>query len=82
MDARTTIHEIVDRLSDDELDAAKRLLERLHSDKTDPMLKLLANAPYDDEPTTPEEDASCREAIEAAERGEFISAEETKRKYL
>jgi len=82
MDARATVHQIVDRLSDDELDAAKRLLERLHSDETDPMLKLLASAPYDDEPSSPEEDASSKEAIEAAERGESISAEETKRKYL
>ena len=80
MDARATVHQIVDRLSDDELGAAKRLLERLHSAGVDPLLKALASAPYDDEPSSPEENASSKEAWD--QRGDSLSAEDARRKYL
>ncbi len=76
MDARENIHELVDKLSDDELDTAKRLLERLHDDNADPMLVALAAAPYDDEPSSLEEDASCKDAWN--ERHEGITLDEAK----
>ena len=40
------------------------------------MTVLLDNAPIDDEPTTPEEEAAVQEALEAAARGETISLDE------
>ncbi len=45
----------------------------------DPLLRILENAPLDDEPTTPEEDASCKEAWEEYKRGEYMTAEEAER---
>lgn len=78
MAAREQIHRLVDELPDDELDAAKRYLQYLR-DQGDPFARLLANAPLDDEETTPEEDASAREAWD--KRHESISAEEARRKY-
>lgn len=43
------------------------------------MIRTLDNAPIDDEPSTPEEDASAREAFEEYKRGESLSAEQIKR---
>ncbi|HEY9900574.1 MAG TPA: hypothetical protein V6D00_15460 [Pantanalinema sp.] len=43
--------------------------------------RILAEAPYDDEPTTPEEDLEVEEAQQAARRGDVISADDLKRKY-
>jgi len=37
---------------------------------------VLDDAPADDEPTTPEEDAAVQEALEAADRGDTITLEE------
>jgi hypothetical protein len=78
MVAREQIHRLVDELPDDELDAARRYLQYLR-DQGDPFARLLANAPFDDEETTPEEDASTREAWD--QRQDSISAEEARRKY-
>lgn len=80
MNVRKNIHEIVDKLSDAEFDTAKRLLERLHDNSADPMLVALAAAPYDDEPSSAEEDASCREAWEQRQDG--ITLDEARRELL
>ena len=80
MTTKEAIYRLVDALPAHELRMAKRLLERLHDDSVDPMLKVLACAPYDDEPSSPEEDQSCREAW--AQRHESLSAEEAKRELL
>lgn len=78
MAVRERIHRLVDELPDDELDAAKRYLQYLR-DHGDPFARALADAPEDDEQTSPEEDASSRRAWE--QRHEGISAEEARRKY-
>ena len=44
-----------------------------HRDSLD---ELLDNAPLDDEPTTPEEEAAVQEALDAAARGETMSLDE------
>ena len=80
MTVRATVHQLVDHLSDDQLDQARRLLQRLRSGKVDPMLKLLASAPDDDESSSPEEDASAKEAWD--QRDDALSAEEMKNKLL
>jgi len=78
MAAREHIHRIVDELQDDELDAAKRYLQYLR-DQGDPFARALADAPEDDEQTSPEEDASARQAWEQRDKG--MSAAEARRKY-
>jgi hypothetical protein len=80
MTARATVHQIVDRLSDDELDQARHLLERLHSAKVDPMLKLLASAADDDEGSSQEEDATAAKAWD--QRDDSLTAEEAKKRLL
>jgi hypothetical protein len=45
-------------------------------ERTDALTRLLDDAPLDDEPTTPEEEAAVQEALEAAARGETISLKE------
>jgi hypothetical protein len=59
---RDQLHNLIDSLPVDQLDAAKRALELLAANRPRPSLEdILANAPLDDEPLTPEE----QEAIEA-----------------
>ena len=48
----------------------------------DPALRSLLLAPIDDEPTTDEEDAGADEAWAEYQKGEFITAEETKARLL
>ena len=57
----------------------RRALSRRGGEK-DPFLEFLENAPIDDEPTTPEEDASSREAWEEYKRGESSPLEEVRRR--
>lgn len=77
MTAKEKLRERVETLTEDQAAETLRLLDQ----RTDPLARLLANAPDDDEPSTPEEDASAREALEAARRGEVISAEEIRREF-
>lgn len=79
MGLRRSIHDLVDEVADEELPGIKGLLDRYRSDGLDPILKDLAHIPYDDEPTTPEEDASCKEAWEEHKRGEGIPLEDLER---
>ena len=72
MDARQAIHELVDHLPESALDAAKQHLEYLQA---------LECIPLDDEPNSPKEDASCKEAWEEYKRGDFITSDEAKRRY-
>lgn len=81
MTTKEELYRLVDELPENELHAAKRFLEYLRN-MGDPMLQALMEAPYDDEPTTPEEDEGAREAWQEYLRGEAISAEEAKRELL
>ncbi len=79
MDARHAIHELVDDLPEGKLRAARQALESLREQEDDPLLRLLENAPADDEPSSPEEDASCKEAWEEYKRGESKPLEQYER---
>ena len=79
---REYLHELADRLPEKDLVAAHRWLSFLKSDYTDPLSWLLDNAPIDDEPTTPEEEAAIAEAREQIRGGETFTAEEVKRLLL
>ena len=78
MVTREELHQIVDWLPDDKLEAGRQaFLEFLK--KTDPMLYTLITAPEDDEPETEEERAAVEEAYAAISRGEVISHEDLMR---
>jgi len=76
MQQRLHVYETVPR----EAERTLRLLDDLSDDEPrDALDELLAAAPIDDEPTTPEEDAGARKAREQVKRGEVFSAEQIKR---
>jgi hypothetical protein len=81
MTIKEELHRLVDELPESESHAAKRFLEYLRN-MGDPMMQALMEAPYDDEPTTPEEDQGADEAWQEYLRGEAISAEEAKHELL
>jgi hypothetical protein len=72
MTAKEQLRERVERLTEEEAAATLRLLDQ----RTDALTRLLDDAPPDDEPTTPEEEAAVQEALEAADHGDTISLEE------
>ncbi len=82
MSVRDEVRRLVDELPESELPTARRLLEALHLLGRDPRQLALDLASWDDEPTTPEEDAGVAVAYEELARGEVISAEEAKRRLL
>lgn len=55
------------------------MAEKRKRDQLDPLLRALANAPIDDEPVTPEEEAAVKEARQQVARGETVSWEELKK---
>lgn len=77
--AKKRLHDLVESMSERD---AETLLEKAEKDKRDPLLELLDNAPLDDEPVTPEDEAASREALEAYRRGDFLTADEAKRELL
>jgi hypothetical protein len=66
------------RFNRDEQPGSEPTAEELAAD---PMLRVLAEAPEDDEPLTDEERASIEEGVAAYQRGEAISANEAKRRH-
>jgi hypothetical protein len=72
MTAKEQLRARVERLTEEEAAATLRLLDQ----RTDALTRLLDDAPPDDEPSTPEEEAAVEEALEAADRGDTISLEE------
>jgi predicted transcriptional regulator len=65
-------------LPDQELDGA---LEYVASRREDPMIVAFDEAPEDDEPLTPEEEAALAEADEDIAAGRTVPFEEIKHKY-
>jgi len=80
MTAKEQLRERIETLTEREAERTLRLLDDLSDDEPrDALDELLAAAPIDDEPTTPEEDAGARKAREQVKRGEVSSAEQIKR---
>lgn len=75
MTAKEKLRELVDELSETEAAQALEVLNARRAPR-DALMEFLDNAPLDDEPSTPEEEAAVQEALEAAARGETISLEE------
>ena len=59
--------ELAARVPEEEIPAAKRMLESLI---VDPFWLALRAAPYDDEPSTPEEESAVEQTRESIRRGE------------
>ncbi len=76
---RKELHRLIDELTNDDLYGAKRFLGYLRASR-DPVLRSLLEAPYDDEPLTPEEAAALDEGWEALANGDVLSDEEVKRR--
>jgi hypothetical protein len=75
MTTKERLHQRVDAIPNEGLQAARQALERL----VDPFLLALAIAPIDDEPSTPKEDAGAEEAWQEYLRGEARPWEEVRR---
>ena len=73
--------QVADQLPLGTLDGARRVLMDYVAAQ-DPVLKSMLDAREDDEPTTPEEDASAAEAWQAYLRGEYMAAQEAEREFL
>ena len=82
MTTRIQLHQLIDELSESDFATVERLLTALRDTGADPMLRALDEAREDDEPTTPEEDASAEEAWQEYRQGEGISGEEAQRLLL
>jgi hypothetical protein len=80
MVSKEAIHQLIDALPDVELPAVERLLTALL--QRDPMGRVLENAPEDDQPTSPEEDAASDDAWQECLHGQALSPEEAKRRLL
>lgn len=77
MTAKDKLRAAVEELS--EVEAAKALELLVRRANPNALDELLSNAPVDDEPTTPDEDAGASEARSEIARGEFFTAEEIER---
>jgi len=78
MTNREKLHRLVDELSEAELGPTLRLVE---TQRHDPMLQALANAPEDDEPWTEEDEAAVAESRADVGAGRTLSHEEMLRKH-
>lgn len=72
---KTDLHQLVDALPADSVDAVGRWLERVIDD---PMIAVLDASAWDDEPFTPDEDTAVEEARASIARGEGIPWDQVK----
>ncbi len=77
--ARERLHRLVDALPDEEVRTAERYLQYLADIGSDPLLRTIAEAPYDEEPESEEERTAVQEAREAYARGDVVTTEELRR---
>ncbi len=78
--ARDPVHRLIDELDGNDLLVAKPYLQYLH-DMADPVYRRLMEAPYDDEPLTPEDEAAIEEGLADLAAGRVVSHEEVKREF-
>jgi hypothetical protein len=75
---RDILHDLIDRIPDEELLAAKRFLEYL---VVSPAYRAALSAPPDDEPVTDEDVAAIARAREEVLSGKVISHDEILREF-
>lgn len=80
---KADLHDLIDRLSDRDLETAARVLQGLvrtaEPDEHTPGLRHLDAAPFDDEPLTDEDREAIRRGREDHEPGRVASLDEVKR---
>ena len=74
---RQELHQLVDTLPENEIEAAKRFLEFLAT--YDPVIYRLQTAPYDNEPTSEEENLEAKNAWEDYFNGKSIPSREAEK---
>lgn len=79
MTTREEVHQLVQNLPESELQAARRFLEFLRTAGDDALLRALREAPTDDEPTTPEEDAGAEDAWREYQQGKALPWEKVRK---
>lgn len=77
MTAKEQLRERIETLTEHEAERTLRLLDDLR----DPLTALLDNAPIDDEPSTPEEEAAVAEARADIAAGRTVSLDEITREF-
>ena len=75
---RDTLHDLIDRIAEDELPTAKRFLEYL---ATSPAYRAALAAPPDDEQVTEGDDAAIARARAEVQAGKVVSHEEILREF-
>jgi hypothetical protein len=78
MTKREEVRKLVDEVPDAELHAAARYLQYLR-DQGDALLKVLVNAPEDDEPVSDDEPAAIEEAMEDVRAGRVYTLDEVEK---
>ncbi len=77
---RENLRRLVDRLPEDDLETAERVLGALVAWKRDPVLAAFRNAPLDDEEVTEEDLAAWAESDRAIAEGDVFTDEEVRRR--
>jgi predicted transcriptional regulator len=77
---RARIQRVVDDLPLEELYAIERYVSYLRDFAHEPALRAYIEAPLDDEPETPEEQAAVEEALEDVRAGRVVSHEEARQR--
>jgi hypothetical protein len=78
MTAKEKLREAVERLSEHEAEETLRFLD---ARSRDPLLDAALRAPVDDEPSSPEEDQSAREAWAEYERRDAVPLRELRNEF-
>jgi hypothetical protein len=76
--SRDTLHELIDRIPEGELSAARRFLEYLASS---PAYRTALLAPPDDEPVTEADAQAIRRALDEVRAGKTVSHDEFLREF-
>lgn len=79
MTTRETLHHMIDELPDDALPAVAHLVQSLRSAGDDRLPRVLADAPWDDEPQSAEEREALKEAYATVARGAIVADEDLDR---
>ncbi len=78
MTAKEKLRVVVEELSEHEAESA---LNYIVSGRHDDVATLLDNAPVDDEPSSPEEEAAIQQAREELGRGETVSLDDIRAEF-
>lgn len=74
---RKELHQLIDTLPENEIEVAKRFLEFLAT--YDPVIYRFKTAPFDDEPTSEQENLEAKNAWENYLNGKSISSHEAEK---